>query len=104
MAEYLNVFNPLWRFGTTPMENGIPVDRARLLSYMMPFGGGWPYGSVPTDDPTKLVVVWGEEMARQASTIAYLNDFRVMTVVTWAVIPLLFFMRRQAMFTRAPRG
>ena len=51
LAEHLTPFSPLWRFGTTPIENGIPVDRARIVTHMTPFGGGWPYGSVPVDDP-----------------------------------------------------
>jgi DHA2 family multidrug resistance protein len=103
LAEYLTPFNALWRFGTTPMEHGIPVDRSRLLSYMTPFGGSWPYGSVPTDDPSKLVAMWGEELNRQASMIAYLNDFRVLAIASVIFIPLLFFMRRQAMFARPSR-
>jgi hypothetical protein len=85
------------------MEHGIPVDRSRLLSYMTPFGGSWPFGSVPTDDPSKLVAMWGEELNRQASMIAYLNDFRVLAISAVVFIPLLFFMRRQAMFSRPSR-
>ncbi|SKA39166.1 MFS transporter, DHA2 family, multidrug resistance protein [Enhydrobacter aerosaccus] len=97
MAEHLTAFNPFWRLGTTPMEHGIPVDRSRLLDYMMPFGGSWPFGLVPTDDPSKLVAMWSEELTRQAATIAYLNDFRILGAATVIFIPLLFFMRRQAM-------
>ena len=103
IAEAMSVFNPLWRFGTTPMEHGIPVDRSRIISHMMPFGGSFPYGAVPTDDPAKIVAMWGEEMVRQASMMAYMMDFHVMTVVTVAIIPLLFFMRRQATFARPSR-
>jgi hypothetical protein len=47
--------------------------------------------------------MWGEELNRQAATIAYLNDFRVLAVATVVFIPLLFFMRRQAMFARPSR-
>jgi MFS transporter, DHA2 family, multidrug resistance protein len=103
IAESLTPFSALWRFGTTPIENGVLVDRSRLLSYMTPFGGGWPFGSVPTDDFSKLVAMWGEELNRQASMIAYLNDFRVLAVATVIFIPLLVFMRRQAMFARPSR-
>jgi DHA2 family multidrug resistance protein len=103
IAERLTPFNALWRFGTTPMEHGIPIDRARLPSYMTPFGGSYPYGAVPTDDPMKVIAMWGEEVNRQASMIAYLNDFRVMTALTLVIIPLLFFMRRQAGFARPSR-
>src|SRR5215469_5778025 len=37
LAENLSPFNPLWRFGTTPIENGVLVDRSRLIAHMMPF-------------------------------------------------------------------
>ena len=103
LAEHLTSFNPLWRFGTTPIENGIPVDRSRIITHMTPFGGGWPYGSVPVDDPSKLIGMWGEELNRQASMIAYLNDFRVLAVAAVVFIPLLFFMRRQAQYARPSR-
>ena len=103
LAEHLTPFSPLWRYGTTPTENGILVDRARLTAHMTPFGGGWPYGSVPVDDPSKLIGMWGEELNRQASMIAYLNDFRVLAVAAVIVIPLLFFMRRQAQYARPSR-
>src|SRR3981081_2452411 len=55
LAEYLTPFSPLWRFGTTPIENGIPGDRARITPHMTPFGGGWPYGSGPGRDPPKTL-------------------------------------------------
>jgi DHA2 family multidrug resistance protein len=103
LAEYLTPFSPLWRFGTTPIENGIPVDRARITAHMTPFGGGWPYGSVPVEDPSKLIGMWGEELNRQASMIAYLNDFRVLAVAAVVFIPLLFLMRRQAQYARPSR-
>jgi DHA2 family multidrug resistance protein len=103
LGEHLTVFNPLWRFATTPAEHGILVDRSRILSYMTPFGGAWPYGSVPTDDLPKLTAMWAEELTRQASMISYLNDFRVLAVSTLIFIPLLFFMRRQAGFARPSR-
>ena len=37
------------------------------------------------------------EINRQASMIGYLNDFRVMTICSLLVLPLLFFMRRQVL-------
>jgi DHA2 family multidrug resistance protein len=101
LAEHLTPFNPLWRLGVTPMENGIPVDRSRLIEHWMPFSGTWPFG--PIDDPTKMIAMWGEELNRQAAMVAYLNDFRVLAVAAVIFIPLLFFMRRQAMLARPSR-
>ncbi len=103
MAEHLTPFNPLWRLANIPMEHGVPVDRSRLIDYFMPMVGGWPFGSVPTDDPNKLIGMWGEELNRQAATIAYLNDFRILAISTIIFLPLLLFMRRQAGFARPSR-
>jgi len=103
LVESLTPFNPLWRLGTTPIENGIPVDRSRLMDYWMPLGSAWPFGAAPTDDPSKMVAMWGEELNRQAAMVAYLNDFRILAVSAVIFIPLLFFMRRQAMLIRPSR-
>jgi DHA2 family multidrug resistance protein len=103
LAEHLTVFSPLWRFGTMPIEHGIPVDRARIIQHMMPFSGGWPFGSVPIDDPSRLIAIWSEELNRQAASIAYLNDFRVLAIAAVIFIPGLLFMRRQAMLARPSR-
>ncbi len=99
----LSPFNRLWLLGGTPMENGVPVDRAHILSHLLPFASGFPYGSVPTDDIPRLVAMWGAEVNRQAATIAYLDDFRVLAIATIVFIPLLLFMRRQATLARPSR-
>jgi DHA2 family multidrug resistance protein len=67
----------------------------------MPFSGTWPFG--PIDETTKMIAMWGEELNRQAAMVAYLNDFRVLAVAAVIFIPLLFFMRRQAMLARPSR-
>jgi DHA2 family multidrug resistance protein len=103
LAENMTVFSQLWRNAVNPIENGILVDRSRIISYLMPFNGGWPYGGVPTDDLNKPIAMWGEELTRQAAMIAYLNDFRVLALAAVIFIPALFFMRRQAMLARPSR-
>jgi DHA2 family multidrug resistance protein len=103
LVENLTPFNPLWRLGSIPTEHGIPVDRSRILDYITPFAHGWPYGAVPTDDIPRLTAIWAEEVNRQASMIAYLNDFRVLALATVLFIPLLLFMRRQPLLARPSR-
>jgi len=49
--------------------------------------------AVPTAGPLVLAYLNGE-ITRQALFIAYLDDFKLMMIVTFAVLPLLFFMRR----------
>src|SRR6201999_1877456 len=53
IAEHLTPFNPHWRFAYVPMQNGVPISRERLIDYWTPLTGGFPFGSVPTDDPNK---------------------------------------------------
>jgi MFS transporter, DHA2 family, multidrug resistance protein len=103
IAEHLTPFNPFWRLASIPTQNGVPIDRARIVDYIAPLTGGFPFGALPTDDPNKLIGLWSEELNRQAATIAYLNDFRVLAVASVLFIPLLFFMRRQAMLARPSR-
>ena len=61
--------------------------------------------TIPTLDPTVLQTIFpvagqaalayiNMEVTRQALFIAYLDDFKLMMLVTFAVLPLLLFMRR----------
>jgi len=61
--------------------------------------------TIPTLDPTVLQTIFpvagpaalayiNMEVTRQALFIAYLDDFKLMMIVTFAVLPLLLFMRR----------
>jgi DHA2 family multidrug resistance protein len=103
ISEHLTPFSPFWRLANVPMQNGLPISRERLIDHWMPMTGGFPFGSLPTDDPNKLIGMWTEELNRQAAAIAYLNDFRVLAIAAIVCIPLLFFMRRQAMLARPSR-
>ena len=47
----------------------------------------------PVVGQTALAIINGE-VTRQAVFIAYLDDFKLMMIVTFAVLPLLFFMKR----------
>lgn len=49
--------------------------------------------AVPTAGPLVLAYINGE-ITRQALFIAYLDDFKLMMIVTFAVLPLLLFMKR----------
>jgi DHA2 family multidrug resistance protein len=61
--------------------------------------------TIPTLDPTILQTIFpvagqavlayvNMEITRQALFIAYLDDFKLMMIVTFSVLPLLFFMKR----------
>jgi DHA2 family multidrug resistance protein len=49
--------------------------------------------AIPTAGPVVLAYLNGE-VTRQALFIAYLDDFKLMMLVTFAVLPLLFLMRK----------
>ncbi|WP_422000988.1 DHA2 family efflux MFS transporter permease subunit [Reyranella sp.] len=70
-------------------------NRAELVGQLTPYSAGWPFGRAGAGAEAQMLAVWDAEINRQAAMIGYLNDFRVMTVCTLAVIPLLFLMRRQ---------
>jgi DHA2 family multidrug resistance protein len=74
-------------------------NRAELVGQLTPYSAGWPFGRVMPGPDSQMLAVWDAEINRQAAMIGYLNDFRAMTICTLAVIPLLFFMRKQ-MFAR----
>jgi DHA2 family multidrug resistance protein len=47
----------------------------------------------PVAGPAALALI-NAEVTRQALFIAYLDDFKLMMIITFAVLPLLFFMKR----------
>ena len=70
-------------------------NRADLVSQFTPYSPGWPFGKVMPGADSQMLAVWDAEINRQAAMIGYLNDFRVMTICSLVVLPLLFLMRRQ---------
>jgi DHA2 family multidrug resistance protein len=63
-------------------EQTIPTANAALVQT-----------AIPTAGPLALAMINGE-VTRQALFIAYLDDFKLMMLVTFAVLPLLLLMRR----------
>ena len=77
------------------LDRNTQENRSELVGQLTPYSAGWPFGPVMPGPDSQMLAVWDAEINRQAAMIGYLNDFRVMTICTLAVIPLLFFMRRQ---------
>ncbi len=81
------------------------INRAILTEYATPFNRMLQDPAVARHwnltDPTGLMAL-SNEITRQASMIAYLNDFRLMMFVTLATIPLLFLMRAPPRRKSAP--
>jgi DHA2 family multidrug resistance protein len=63
-------------------QQTIPTANPEMLQTIAPVAG-----------PAALAFI-NAEVTRQALFIAYLDDFKLMMIVTFAVLPLLLFMRR----------
>jgi DHA2 family multidrug resistance protein len=63
-------------------QQTVPTANPELLQTVVPVAG-----------PAALAMINGE-ITRQALFIAYLDDFKLMMLVTFAVLPLLLFMKR----------
>ncbi|MEO7366280.1 MAG: EmrB/QacA family drug resistance transporter, partial [Sphingomicrobium sp.] len=70
-------------------EQTLPMVDPTLLERIGPGGAG------------ALAMINGE-ITRQAVFIAYLDDFKLMMIVTFAVLPLLFIMRKAKGSGRPP--
>jgi DHA2 family multidrug resistance protein len=71
-------------------QNTIPTADPTLLQTVAPVAG-----------PTALAYINGL-ITKQALFIAYLDDFKLMMIITFAVLPLLFFMKRGAKADKTP--
>jgi DHA2 family multidrug resistance protein len=62
-------------------QNTIPTANPELLQNLGRFGNA-------------ALAFVNAEITRQALFIAYLDDFKMMMIITFAILPLLFFMKR----------
>lgn len=88
---------------TTLLSRNTQINHAELAGNITPYGAtplppGWDL-----HDPSSLMAINGE-VTRQASAIAFLNDFWLMMLLTAAALPLLFLFRktRPGVTTPAP--
>jgi MFS transporter, DHA2 family, multidrug resistance protein len=79
------------------LTNSIQINHAVLSEHISPYNPALRFGNVAgfwsLTDPRGIAALEGEVM-KQASTIAFLNDFRLMTYLTLLTIPMLLFLRR----------
>ena len=61
--------------------NKLPIANSTLLENLAPYGNA-------------ALAYINAEITRQALFIAYLDDFKLMMMVTFVILPLLFFMKR----------
>ena len=83
----------------TLLARNTQVNRAELVEHLTPFRTALqqPWLPAPWDWTTAAgAAALSQEVNRQAATIAYLNDFRMMMYVTLLAIPLLLLVKRPA--------
>ncbi len=85
------------------LANSIQVNHAVLSQNINPYNVALQSGQVSAfwnlNTPAGLAALEGEIM-KQASTIAFLNDFRLMMYLTVVTIPLLLLLRRSGLHRR----
>jgi len=86
----------------TMLARGVQASHAELAARVPAFGA--EQGLVPAAwDPSTLAgaAALNAEVSRQAAVIAYINDFHVLMLVTFAALPLVWFLRAGAGQRRA---
>ena len=73
------------------------ANRADLVNYVSPFNEAIVHKPLPelwNFDAVATLASLNSEITRQATLMAYANDFRLLTIITLACVPLAFLMRR----------
>ena len=68
------------------------INHSALADHLTPFNASLMSGPFQLDSPTALAALNGE-VTRQASAIAFLDDFRLMMFIILAAMPLILFLR-----------
>ena len=85
----------------TLLSRNTQVNHAELAAHVTPFGDGMAQLPALYAGPHGLAAL-NAEITRQASAIAFLNDFWLMMVMTLAAIPLLLLLRPVRARTTSP--
>jgi len=79
------------------LSRNIQINSVYLSESVTPFSVGFSLHQIPShfmDQGAVAVGMLNMEVARQASTIAYINDFKLMMWIVLASAPLVFLLRR----------
>ena len=81
----------------TNLVRNAQVNRSILVEHVTPYNEVLRHAPLPPgwslDDPAGLAAA-AAEVQRQAMMIAYVNDFRLLTVLTLICVPFVYFMRK----------
>ena len=82
----------------TLLTQNTQIVHAHLVEHITPYNLGDPAFAASHIDPhsTASLSVLNHMITNQAAMIAYIDDYKLMMIITLAVIPLLFFLRKPA--------
>ena len=81
------------------LGRNMQINHAYLSEYITPFSAGMSINQLPSSLASQAgaaLALMDAEVSRQAATIAYLNDFRLMMWIVIAAAPLVLLLRRPA--------
>jgi DHA2 family multidrug resistance protein len=81
------------------LGRNMQINHAYLSEYITPFSAGMSINQLPgslASQAGAALALLDAEVSRQAATIAYLNDFRLMMWIVIAAAPLVLLLRRPA--------
>jgi len=80
---------------TTVLAHNLQINHSELVEKVTPFNPllSDAANSLGVSQETALAVI-SQEVQRQAAMIGYIDDFKLMMIITLSVIPLLLFMRK----------
>lgn len=82
----------------TVLSRNIQINHAYLSEFITPFSTRVSLNQVPgalEQQAGSVLQMLDAEVSRQAATIAYVNDFRLMMWIVIAAAPLVFFLRKE---------
>jgi DHA2 family multidrug resistance protein len=79
------------------LARGMQVNHADLASFISPYSVGIPSVALAagSNSQTAMAMIEGEVL-RQATMLAFLNDFRLISYITFLIIPAVLLIRRPA--------
>jgi DHA2 family multidrug resistance protein len=86
----------------TQLAHNIVINRAELVSKLTAENANLDVLATTGLDATTTLVMLNNQVQAQAAFIGYIDDFKLMMLVTLAVIPLLAFMRKPGKASDGP--
>jgi DHA2 family multidrug resistance protein len=80
---------------TVMLAHNLQVNRTELVSFLTPFNQNFDQLPHLGSDQTMLAIL-DNEVTRQSLIVGYVDDFRLMMLITLSVLPLVFLLRRSA--------